>query len=387
MHRAVWPLLPLLLLTGCKSSNKNDDKQKTIPVQVYKVRPGSITNALEYDADVKGELEVKVFSQVPERIVSMRIEPGDRVKRGQVLAVIRADSLSDNVQSARAAIDAAIADRDNLKDELARQSKLLRSKIVSQAVVDQLQSRLRSADAQVRRLEAMERQASTARGNAVVRAPIDGVIGQRLLDQGDLALPTVPICTVVQYDDVELILEVPERDLAAIRQGMSARIRVARYPRQDFTGSVERIYPTIDRITRTAQVKVVVKNEERKLMPGMLARVALVVERRDGAVVVPYSSIIIEMGAGGQVVHRVYVLDSKTGKAAERAVKIGIIEGKRVEVREGLTFGDELVTRGQHLLRPGREVRVVERLRADGTSESLAAKTNGKAGAPAKAKR
>lgn len=366
--RSFWLLVPFLLLVpaGCKR-NQPTSKDGPVPVQVFKVGPASITRGLEYDADVKGILEVKVFSQVPERIVSLKVEPGDTVKKGQVLAVVRADTLTEGYESAAAAIDAAKAERDSLKAELDRQIKLLAKRIVSQSMVDQMRAKLDAAEAQIRRLEAMARQASTVRGNAVVRSPISGVIGQRFLEQGDLAVPSVPICTVVQMGRLELLIEAPERDLASIRQGMAARVTVARYPKKSFTGTVDRIYPVIDRRTRTAQARVILDNPEKQLMPGMLARVRLEVERHERVAVVPYSSLIIHSGAGGAVSHLVYVVEAKNGAALaqERKLEIGIVDGPSVEITKGLAFGDELVTRGQHLLRPGRAVRVVERLGAD----------------------
>jgi membrane fusion protein (multidrug efflux system) len=231
-------------------------------------------------------------------------------------------------------------------------------------MVDQLKSRLLAAEAQISRLKAMADQASTVRGNAVVRAPISGVIGQRFLSQGDMAAPTLPICTVVHMDRVELVVEVPEQDLARIREGMAARLSVARYPGRTFEGQVERISPTIDRVTRTARVKVVADNPKHELMPGMLARVLLEVERRKKTLVVPYSSLVIRMGAGGKVEHHAFI--GKGGKAVERRLTIGIVEGKKVEVLKGLAMGETLVTQGHHMLQPGRAMRVVERLQSDG---------------------
>lgn len=369
-------VLPLSLpLTGCKGRGQaatKDKKSAPIPVQIAELAPSSIARVLEYDADVKGLLEVKILSQVPERIISLKVKEGDRVRKGQVLAVLRADSLSAGVSSASAAVDAARVERDNLRSELARQEKLLQRKIVSAALVEQLRARLLAAEAQIRRFEAVTKQASTARGNAVIRAPISGIIGQRFLEQGDLAIPSVPICTVVQMDRVELILEVPEKDLALIRKGMVAQLFVARYPKQPFSGEVVRILPTIDRMTRTAQVKVELPNKDHRLMPGMLARVKLEVERHDDAVVVPYSSLIIEMGTQGKVTYRVFVL--KGGRSTGLTVTLGIVADKRVEIKSGLKFGDKLVTRGQHLLENGRSIKVVERLTADGEVVSVKVK-------------
>lgn len=355
-------------LTGCDklkelggAKKKAKKKDPPVPVQVHQVAAGTIVRTLRYNADVKAELQVRVFSQVPERIVSLRFEEGDRVKKGQVLAVVRPDVLKQGERSATAALDVARADRDYLKGEIARQEKLLVKKIVSQAAVDQLRARQRTAAAQIRRLEAVASQASTARGNATIRSPMDGIIGRRFLSQGDMAAPSLPLCTVVRMERVELDVDVPEQDLAHIRKGMAASVVVARYPGKAFRGPVTRISPTIDLQTRTARVKVVLDNKDHKLMPGMLARVNLEVERRDKVVVVPYSSLIIEMGKGGKAVHRVYVKGSG-GEAAGRKVELGIVDSHRVQVTRGLTPGDVLVTRGQHLLRDGRELDIVERL-------------------------
>ncbi|MFH1132664.1 MAG: efflux RND transporter periplasmic adaptor subunit [Pseudomonadota bacterium] len=358
--------MAVVSVSACKGKQgKDSDKDdNAVTVQVMQVAPEHIANILRYDADLRGELEVKVFSQVPEKIVSLYVEEGDQVKKGQVLAEVRADTLGDNVRSAVAAREATEAERDNLKNELARQEKLFERKVVSSAQVDQVRAQLLSVEAQIRRLTAMANQASTVRADASIRSPIDGVVGRRFLSKGDLALPSLPVFTVVQMDRVELYLEAPEKHLAFIKKGMTAVIRVARYSPKRFLGEVVRVSPVIDRTTRTARITVFAENKERLLMPGMLARVQLELERRENVVVVPYSSLIIETGTGGEVAYRVFVVEQN--KAVERSVSLGIVQGGKVEIREGLAFGETLVTRGQHLLKKERAVEITERLAVDG---------------------
>jgi membrane fusion protein (multidrug efflux system) len=360
-----WLVVAALGAAGCKRQPKTDTKPTTVSVEVMKVAPGSIARVLAYDADIQGELEVKVFAQVAERIISLPVEEGMAVKRGQTLAILRADGLSEGVRSAAAAVDAARADRDNLKEELARAEKLAARHIVARAQVDQLRLRVASAEAQIRRLEAMTGQARTARSHAVVRSPITGVVGRRYLSLGDLAVPTLPILTVVRMDRVELTVEVPEQELADVREGTAVGVRVARYGDRVFPGKVVLIAPTIDRQTRTARVKVRVDNPKHELMPGMLARVTIEVERHEGVLVVPYSSLIIETAPGGGLAYRAFVADGTT--ARERLVTLGIVDGPRVEVRAGLKAGELLITKGQHLLDQGRTIEIVERRGAAGT--------------------
>jgi len=327
------------------------------------VAPSSIARTLTYDADVEGEVEVRVFPQVSERIVSLRVEEGTEVKQGQVLAVLRSDALAEGVRSSLAAVDAARADRDNLKDELARAEKLAERQVVARAQVDQLRMRLLSAEAQVRRLEAMANQALTTQGYAVVRSPLTGIVGRRFLSVGDMASPATPLLTVVRMDRVDLWIEVPERELADVRVGMPATVRVARYQDRVFEGKVILVAPTIDKQTRTARVKVRVENPKHELMPGMLARVSLEVERHEGVIVVPYSSLVLESAPQGGVAYRAFVVEGSA--AAERSVTLGIIDGPRVEVRSGLKVGEVLITKGQHLVETGRPVTIVERLGKD----------------------
>lgn len=355
----------LVLCNGCKSQKETQsqiDKSNAagIPVQVMWVEPSFITRQLTYEADIQGELEIKVFAQINERILSLAVEEGDVVKKRQTLAVLRSDNLSEGVRSAIAAVDATRADRDNLREELARDRALLEKNIISKAQVDQLRSRLLATEAQIRRLEAQTNQAATAQSYAVIRSPIAGVIGRRYLAQGDMATPNQPILTVVRMDKVDILLEVPEQDLALIRQDMTARIRVARYGNQAFVGKVTLISPTIDRQTRTARVKVKLENKQHQLMPGMLAQVSLEVERKDKVPVIPYGSLIIETDAQGKIAYRTFVVIQ--GKARERKVTVGIIDGERVEILGGIKFGEMLVTQGQHLIEEGRAVEVVEKI-------------------------
>jgi RND family efflux transporter MFP subunit len=145
---------------------------------------------------------------------------------------------------------------------------------------------------------------------------------------------------------------------------MAVAARVQRYGDQPFHGKVVLLAPTIDRQTRTARVKVRLENPDGRLMPGMLARVSFEVERRDKAVVVPYTAVVIETGAEGEVAYRGFVVAD--GKAVERTLAMGIIEGDQVEIRSGLGFGELLVTQGGQLLEKGHRVEIVERLDKDG---------------------
>lgn len=362
-------LLAALLLglalpaAGCRSQDASgaaqDEKPTTIPVKVAQVGSGTISRVLRRTGEVRAEVEVRVFGQVPDRILDLRVDEGDRVVKGQVLAVIQSAALTAGVAQAAASLESARAQRDRVRDELGRAERLLQSNVSSPAQVKTLRRGLTAAEAQVRSLEAVVEQASTRQQQSTVRAPIRGVVGIRYLSRGDLALPQLPILTIVQMDRVKVVIQATEFDLPHLLPDTSVEIRVAAYPEDVFEGKVSRVSPVINPLTRHAQVEVLLDNKDHRLKPGMLAQVWAVLERHEGAVVVPLFSLILEEKAyeDGSPRYHAFVLEG--AGARRRTLRTGLLEGKRMEVLEGLAPGETLVVRGQHLLQEGSEVEVV----------------------------
>jgi RND family efflux transporter MFP subunit len=187
-------------------------------------------------------------------------------------------------------------------------------------------------------------------------------VGQVFVEEGDMAAPQVPICTIVQMDRVEVQIQVPERDLGDIRPGMEAQIQVASVSDRTFRAPVSRISPVVDRLSRTATLRIMLDNPDHVVRPGSLADVRLAVERHENAVVVPQYALVLDERAGenGGATYRAYVIRSDGNTVAERRVHVGIFDGDDVEVLDGLNTGDRLVVQGQHLLRDRGRVRLVQ---------------------------
>ncbi len=361
-------LAVLVVVAGCSSGSaaEPDAGDAPVAVAVKQLESTSIARILTYTGDVHGEVEVKVFSLVPDRITSLEVEEGDEVAEGEPIALIRSQSLGQGVRQAMGGLNAARAQVEGLRDTLARQRRLLASGVVTQAQVDATEIQLRAAEAQVAQLEATVGSARLRQADANVRAPIAGVVGQVFVEEGDLAAPQIPICTVVQMDRVEVQIEVPERDLGMVRPGMEAEIRVASVPDQVFRAPVSRISPVVDRLSRTATLRIMVDNPDHRLRPGALAEVWLEVERHDDTVVVPRYALVLDQRSGdeGRPTYRAYVLSGDGETVEERQVQTGINRGDEVEVASGLSPGDRLVIQGQHLLRDESKVRIERRVGA-----------------------
>jgi len=350
-----------LLISTCQASDTDTKKPEEITtVRTTVLETGTLVRRLGYSGDVEGEAEIRVFSPIPDRIVSVKVREGDSVKVGHVLAVIRSSGLTQGVLQASGGLDAALARRSAIEDQLTRLRALQGSGAVSSSQLQTLQSELAAAKAQVRQLEAMVGQARERKGDSIIRAPISGLIGQIFLKVGDLAAPGIPICTVVSMDRVKIKARVPESDLMELKTGQPVRYRVVA-TRADYRyGTVSRVSPVLDRLSRTAAIEVDVENADHLLKPGMLARIEVEVERKENALWVPRDGITVTAKMReDRSVYRAVVVESQ--KAVIKEVVVGLEDELRVEVLEGLKPGEELVIEGQHLLSEGDPVKLVGR--------------------------
>jgi RND family efflux transporter MFP subunit len=401
-RRIGWWMLFLLggtALLAAACSSKKKEKEKSIPnVQVTRVSRMPAHLSLTYMAALRGSVEVRVFSQVPDRIRSLRVDEGDRVRRGQILAVISHDVLSSGQEAALAGLESAKANMESLRLERDRIAKLYKAQAVGEAQMVRIEKQVQSTEAQVRRLEAMVSQASTQQSKAFVQAPIDGIIGERFLEEGDMAAPGVPIVTVVRMEELKAELKVPEFELSQIEAAIESKypvwIRVAGTldaagERVPIPARIVRVSPTIDLTTRMATVEVRVDNKEKKLKPGMLAEVEVVVQQKNDALLVPAYAVLAEGkvgAAGSDLAYVVYTVEKN--QARRNPVKLGMQVPKRknggrdmVEITDGLEEGALVVQRGQHMLRDGDQVEVVNMNggKKPGAGEAVGAANDGSA--------
>ncbi|MFO8072504.1 MAG: efflux RND transporter periplasmic adaptor subunit [Polyangia bacterium] len=352
-------------------AGESEEEQEPSRVETSPVETGTVSSWLGYIGDIEGEAEVAVFSAIPDRIIALNVLEGDEVERGDVLAVIHADVLRQGVRQALGGLDAARAQRDALADQVSRFEKLEGSGAVTSSQLISARSQLAAAEARVRQLEATLGQARERKGDSRVRAPISGVVGRVMLEEGDMAVPQTPICTVVAMDRVRVGVDVPEPDLPLLEEGQLAEVRVAVSDGPSIRAKVSRVGPVLDRVSRTAPLEIDIDNPDHELKPGMLARVRIQVERRENVVVVPKMALTVTSNTrDGENLFRAVVVED--GRAVERLVSLGIEEGERVEVLEGLSAGERLVVSGQHLVADGDQVLLGESAPAENESPPAA---------------
>ena len=325
-------------------------------VAVDTVVEGDAVERLELLGDVEGELEVKVFAQLAERITRLHVKEGDRVQAGQPLATLHGELQAAGVLQARGAYEAAVANRDRLVEEVARGEKLLQGDGMSPAQLSTLRANLKAAEAQVAQLAGASEGAAEQRNRTVIRAPIAGVVGLITVDEGDMANPALPLATVARLERVKVKLQAPEADWVRIVPGMAAEVVAPVLPGVAFPGKVTRVSPMVDRTTRAGTVEVLVENGEGRLRPGMVARAGVELSRRAGAVLVPGGAPLLTSATDRDGSAVAFVVDGETAK--RREVKVGRRYGDRIEILSGLAPGERVIVKGQHLLRDGNPIRI-----------------------------
>ncbi len=244
---------------------------------------------------------------------------------------------------------AVTAHASAVEREKALAAQLDRAKAAESLAVSQTKA---LADVAVRQAEAALRMAKVQLGDATIKAPFDGVVTRRYVEEGNMVGPATPIARIADIATVKVVGNIGERHLAALTPGKTTvSLSVDAYPGAEFTGVIYLAGIEVDRATRTLKVDVRVPNADRRLRPGMFARIDVVVGRRESVVAVPDSAFIREGD-------RVYGYIVHNGKAHRRELKLGMSQGPLHEVLQGLLVGDSLIVRGHRLVKEGDAVRV-----------------------------
>ena len=361
-------LLFLVILLGfsCSKSDDSDNQaEEKIPVDVTTVKLGDMVQSLSYNGDIRAEYEVKVFSKIPDRIDKFFVDDGDFVKRGAPVAKILAITIGQGVRQAEAILIAAQAQEANLRVEYDRAQRLSKENAMSRQQFDAVKTQYESVQAQVEQAEAALVSAKSQLNDALVSAPISGIIGKRYYDVGDMANPSLPLVTIVQMNRVKIEFDATEVDLGRLSIGQEAKIRVKAYPDFTFIGKVDKISPVLDPSTRMAEVEVLVDNPDGKLKPGMYSQVEVTTGIIQNVIVVPrYAAIenttMESINGEDQVVKNYYVFIVNDSMAVQKKLGVSYVNHKSLAVGSGIQVGDQLVIEGQNNLRDSMLVTIVK---------------------------
>ncbi len=343
--RAVCRILLLVLLSGggCgqADSNAQSDEEKkkarTVQVSIEEVQPGPIRDVLILPGDTEAWEDVRVPSDTLGKVEWTGPEEGDFVKKGELIAKVDVSSLKAVLDQAQAAFD--------LADEVYRRRlELFEKKLIAKEELDRSRTEQSVAEGDLKRARVEYRRGFT-------HSPIKGVVNHLFVDQGEFIGRGKPLADIVNVDRIKVNVDVPEMDVRYLEKGQDAMVRIDAFPESRIIGKVDFVAYKADPATKTFHVKVVIPNPERRIRPGMIARAVFLRRVIPDALTAPLFALVDK---GGE--RLLYV--EENGVVHARSVSIGVIEGDRVQITEGLDPGDHLIVSGQKEVEEGMRVEV-----------------------------
>ncbi len=385
-------LVPLfggaLMFVSCSSDavKAGPDAAGLPTVAAAKVLRADLTRALAVTAEFHPFQEIDVHAKVAGYVKRIYVDVGDRVKAGQLIAVLEIPELHDEVQTAEASVSEsqeeirrAQADLQRAKSahevahlaysRLAEVSKTRPGLVAEQEIDDALgrdrvseaqsataEASLSAAEQQLRVAEAKREKVRTLFAYAEIKAPFTSVVTKRYADTGSMIqtgisseTQSMPLVTLAQENLLRLVIPVPESAVSKIRLGSPVEVSVSALGK-NFEGKVARFADQVDMATRTMHTEVDVPNPTGELVPGMYASASLVLNDEHNALAIPVQAL-------SRSEDRVSVLlIDKQGKLEERLVHIGIETPDQVEILSGLNEGDLVAIGSRSQLQPGMAV-------------------------------
>jgi membrane fusion protein (multidrug efflux system) len=315
-------------------------------VEVAKVESMTLVDETQAVGSLRSRQGVMLRPEVGGRVKQILFSDGQRVRKGQLMVQFEDQLQQAQVAQARAELSIAEANHKRNQELVAQNFISQRSLDESAAALEVSRAKLALAQATLQRLQ--------------VLAPFDGITGLKQINVGDYLKDGADMVNVEDIDAVLLDFRLPERFQAKIRAGQKAQLTVDALPGRPFSAIVQAVDPLIEANGRSVGVRGCIDNRQQQLRPGMFARVNAVFGSRDNALVIPEEAIIPQ--GGRTFVVKVVAGDKPDALISQRVpVKVGLRQPGKVEIVDGLSAGDTVVTAGhQRLQKDGTAVRVVD---------------------------
>jgi membrane fusion protein (multidrug efflux system) len=341
-------LLSVLLWTGlsamgCDDKNgvataeSNPNSPAAIAVSIVEIQPVQMQDVIYLPGTTEAWQDVQVAADTAGRIEWIGPREGEKVNKGDLLVKI-------DVSALKAALDHAQAQFKLADDLYQRRRRLFERKIIAQEELDQ--------SATQRTLAATDlEQIKVKYHHGFPRSPITGIINHLYVDAGEFIDTGKPIADIVNIDRIKINVRVPELDIRFVLEGQTTPVRIDAFPERALNGRVDFVAFKADPATKTFLVRTLIDNSSGDIRPGMIARVVFVRRVITDALVAPLFALVDK---GGERL----VFIEKDGVAQSRTVSIGVIEGDRVQITEGLNAGDHLIVKGHTEVEDGIKVMV-----------------------------
>jgi RND family efflux transporter MFP subunit len=352
VRRLLLPSCLLLLSISCDQASPDKKPGRPPPlVLVSKPTLGDVPVEVRAPVDLRPREQADLLSKQIGYLSAVLVDRGDVVKKGQLLALVRPSELPEQLQAARGQLQQAEAALEQAKLNRARIGALAPAGVVSTQELQQSSTSLVQAEAQEAAARAQLQAIAVRLGETKIESPLDGVVLLRRFDAGALVGPqNGAIMTVGRVDILRVFVAVREQESAQVAVDQRVVVEVDARPGDKWTGSVVRLSPGFDPLTRTLEAEVHLNNADGRLRPGMYGRARIQVGLHKQSLTVPESAVQLSNSQR-------YVFVIADGKALRRPVTIGVDGGTVLEILSGLKADELIVVAGTDALADGSPVR------------------------------
>lgn len=310
--------------------------------------------------DIAPEQQAIIYNKVNGNIEKLYVDIGDKVKQGQILALIDTTIYSQNVRQAKAALLQAEANSQNAKLSYERNKVLVDKKMISQQDLDNSKAALDISLAQKEAATAALNNAATQLTYCKITAPFSGTITKRNFDAGAYlttasSSATSGLFTLMNTSKLKINVSVPERSVTYLSEVKEISITADADNQKKYSGKISKTSQALDLSTRTMNVEIAITNPDASLKPGMFATIRFVIIKKDDSNTLPTQAILSD--DNGEFV---FVLNADT-TVAKKYVKVGIRSEEISEIISGISETEKVVCVGQTLIKDKLKVRVTEK--------------------------
>jgi len=339
-------------LVTCGGDDYKNVESIAIPVEIQIAERTVYSEKLTYSGVLKPIKEMKLMSDIPGKVYKLYVDEGAKVKKGQLLAEMDTKTIRLRLAQAKAGLSVAKARYNSAKRDWERFKRLRGEEAVSEQQAEKITLAYEAALAQMQQAEAALNIALHSEDVSLINAPFDGIISAKYVDEGDMINPQmsmggkVAVFSIMDYSKIDVKIEVAERHIKRLKKGMKALLKTNTEPDKVYTGLVSAINYAADPMSRSFSVKVVFNNADFQLLPNTVGEVSVILFEKPDTYSFPLTTLIEDQ----------FVYTVEKGKAVRNEVRVGHFSETNVEISDGVSVGDTIITKGGYALREGSRV-------------------------------
>ena len=354
-------LLIIAAILRIKNNESASSKRPAVTpvVKLGKAYYGNIARAESLTGDIMPMQQANIYSKVSGNIEKIYVDMGDRVSKGQMLALIDTTIYSQNAKQAHASFLQASANLENAMLNYTRNKSLYKQNLIAQQDLDNSKTAYDVAHAQEEAADANYSNALTQLSYCKVTAPFSGYITKRFLDPGAYVTSSTTsasstLFTLMDVDNLKAMINLPEKDVPLIPQVTDVQVIADALPGKIFKAKLKKISEAVDLSTRTMAIEVDIDNTEKLLKPGMFATINIILGKKSNVLLLP-NYVVLNDESGNYVF--VFNHDSTV---TQTYVQVGIQQNNLDEILSGVDTTNKIVFVGQTLIKNGSKVKIAK---------------------------